>query len=72
MFDKRAHCLGAAQIARRCSVTEARVAIYAKELSDAFGDGDSDAGDVAAGRHGLACARDRASDLAACCAAAGY
>ena len=74
MTDKRKHCTGAANIARRCSVLEARLAYYGKELADALGDGDPELDDLRADRAGLACAR-RDVDPAAvneCCAAAGY
>lgn len=74
MGDKRKHCIGAANIARRCSVFEARLAYYGKEAADALGDGDPDAEDLRAGRAGLACARQQADParVAECCAAAGY
>jgi hypothetical protein len=72
MPDARAHCLGAARIARRCSVAEARMAAYAKEIADALGDGDAELRDLAADRAGIACARARATDVAACCATAGF
>lgn len=74
MTDKRKHCVGAANIARRCSVLEARLAYYGKEVADAFGDGDPDVDDLRADRAGLACAR-RDTDPAAvdaCCASAGW
>lgn len=74
MTDKRKHCVGAANIARRCSVLEARLAYYGKEVADAFGGGDPDADDLRADRAGLACARQdpEPATVDACCAAAGW
>jgi hypothetical protein len=71
--DKRAHCVGAARIARRCSVAEALLASYAKEMRDLFGRGNAELADVRAGRAGIGCARSgRAVDPASCCKARGY
>jgi hypothetical protein len=74
MTDKRKHCTGAANIAARCSVLEARLAYYGKEAADALGGGDPEVEDLRADRAGLACARtDPAPDaVLVCCAAAGY
>jgi hypothetical protein len=74
MTDKRKHCAGAASIAARCSVLEARLAYYGKEVSDMLGGGDPELEDLRADRAGVACARtDPAADaVLACCAAAGY
>jgi hypothetical protein len=74
MTDKQKHCTGAASIAALCSVAEARLAAYGKELRDALGNGDADPEDLAADRAGIECARrDPAADaVRACCAAAGY
>jgi hypothetical protein len=74
MTDKRKHCVGAANIARRCSVFEARLAYYGKEAADALGGGDPDVEDLRADRAGLACARRdvEPSAVLACCSAAGY
>jgi hypothetical protein len=74
MNDKRKHCVGAGNVARRCSVFEARLAYYGKEFVDALGAGDPELEDLRADRAGLACARrdpDPAAVLA-CCTAAGY
>jgi hypothetical protein len=74
MTDKRKHCAGAANIAARCSVLEARLAYYGKEAADALGAGDPELEDLRADRAGLACARTDPAPTAvlACCAAAGY
>lgn len=72
--DKRAHCLAAALIARRCSPFEAALATYAKELRDLFGRGNAELADARAGHAGIRCARsgtDRADD-ASCCESQGY
>lgn len=72
--DKRAHCLGAARMARRCSVAEATLASFAKELGDLFGPGNAEAADIRAGRAGIACARAHggADELARCCESRGF
>jgi hypothetical protein len=72
--DKRAHCVGAARIAQRCSVSEAVLASYAKEIRDLFGRGNAEAADIRAGRAGIDCARADwgAADPARCCEARGY
>jgi hypothetical protein len=72
--DKRAHCLGAARIAQRCSVAEAMLAAYAKELRDLFGRGDAELADLRAGRAGIGCARagPDAAEPPVCCEARGY
>jgi hypothetical protein len=74
MNDKRMHCVGAGNIARRCSVLEARLAYYGKEVVDALGGGDPELEDLRADRAGLACARrdPQPAAMLACCAAAGY
>jgi hypothetical protein len=68
--DKRAHCLAAGFIARECSVTEAWIASYGKELRDLLGGGDAEWGDLTADGTGVDCARAARSDqdLVACCA----
>ncbi len=70
----RAHCLASALIARRCSVTEARLAGLAKEFRDVFTRGDASWSDWQADRAGLSCATSGADvdALSACCAAEGY
>ncbi|HKZ74507.1 MAG TPA: hypothetical protein VJ011_10615 [Steroidobacteraceae bacterium] len=72
--DKRAHCLGAARIAARCSVSEAALASYAKEMRDLFTRGDAQLADIRAGRAGIRCARTHAeaADQARCCEASGF
>lgn len=74
MTDKRKHCTGAGNIARVCSVGEARLAAWGKEFTDAFDGGDPDVEDLRADRAGIGCAQrdaDPASVLA-CCEARGY
>jgi hypothetical protein len=74
-FDRRpdheAHCVAAGLIALRCSVTEAQLASYGKELRDMLGRGDADWRDLRADRRGIACARSAtdAQRLIACCEA---
>jgi hypothetical protein len=72
--DKRAHCLAAARIAQRCSVAEAVLASYAKELADLFGAGNAAFADLRADHAGIRCARtpDTHGDLATCCEANGF
>ncbi|MGQ0835623.1 MAG: hypothetical protein ACT4O5_12035 [Gammaproteobacteria bacterium] len=72
--DKRAHCLGAARIAQRCSVFEAALASYTKELRDLFGDGNAELADVRAGHAGIGCAREHqaAADQVRCCETQGF
>jgi hypothetical protein len=74
MTDVRKHCVGAAAIARACSVAEAWLASYGKEVADALGDGDAEARDLRADRAGIACARSTpdAAGIDACCARAGH
>ena len=72
--DKRLHCLVSAQIALQCSLTEAYLAGMGKEVLDLFGHGDAEWADWQADRVGIHCGRshDQATDIEACCAAAGY
>jgi hypothetical protein len=74
LADKRAHCLGAARIAQRCSIAEAALAAYGKEVRDFFGAGDAQLGDIRAGHAGIRCARTHAdaSDHASCCETQGF
>lgn len=74
MSDKRKHCVGSANIARVCSVGEARVAAWGKELTDLFGGGDPDVEDLRADRAGVDCARQDPDParVAECCAARGH
>jgi hypothetical protein len=67
--DREAHCIAAGLIARRCSVGEAWLASYGKELRDLLGRGDAEWRDVQSDGRGIACARsatDRAA-LIGCC-----
>lgn len=68
--DKEAHCIAAGLIAWRCSVTEARLASYGKELKDLFSHGDAEWRDLDADRQGIACARSATDETAliSCCA----
>jgi hypothetical protein len=71
--DKRAHCVAAARIARRCSVSEALAASYAKEMRDLFGRGNAELEDIRASRAGIGCARaNPKGDPARCCEARGF
>ena len=67
--DREQHCVAAGLIAHRCSVTEAWLASYGKELRDLFGPGDAEWRDVRSDRRGIECAQSAtsASDLVACC-----
>ena len=67
--DSEKHCVAAALIARRCSVTEATLASVGKELQDLLGSGDAEWRDLGSDRRGIDCARASASDDAvlACC-----
>ncbi|HEX2493375.1 MAG TPA: hypothetical protein VHK24_06330 [Steroidobacter sp.] len=67
--DEQAHCMAAALIARRCSVSEAALASVSKEIRDAFGSGDAEWRDLRADRRGIRCAQAGAADqqLSACC-----
>lgn len=69
--DKLQHCLAAGLIARHCSVTEARLASWGKEIGDALGPGDADGGDLEADHAGIRCARGARDDagLRRCCEA---
>ena len=67
--DSQAHCTASGLIARYCSVTEATLAGWAKELKDLLGPGDAEWRDLIADRRGIDCARATDSDqeLQACC-----
>ena len=56
-------------IAQRCSVTEAYLAAFGKEIGDLLGNGDAEWRDVHADRRGIACARrvDSQTALLECC-----
>ena len=64
------HCLAAGFIARRCSVSEAKLASWGKELADAFDGGDPSTADLRADRAGIECAQHSkdAAELDQCCA----
>jgi hypothetical protein len=67
--DKLQHCLAGGLIARHCSVGEARLASWGKEVADALGRGDADRADLDADHAGIACARAARDDagVRACC-----
>jgi hypothetical protein len=69
--DKLQHCLAGGLIARHCSVGEARLASWGKEVGDALGRGDADRADLDADHAGIACARGARDDagIRACCEA---
>jgi len=55
--DHEAHCIAAGLIARRCSVGEAWLASYGKEIRDLLGRGDAQWRDLQSDRRGIQCAR---------------
>jgi len=67
--DAQAHCMASALIARYCSVTEATMAGWGKELKDLLGPGDAEWRDLVSDRRGIRCARTAAShdELVQCC-----
>lgn len=67
--DAQLHCAAAGLIARYCSVTEATLASYGKELKDLFGAGDAQWRDLESDRRGIRCARSNGSNesLLRCC-----
>jgi len=67
--DEFAHCLAAGLIARHCSVGEAWLASFGKEVRDVFGAGDAQWQDLTSDRRGIACAGQASSDadLERCC-----
>lgn len=67
--DSFQHCMAAGLITRYCSVSEAVIASYGKELQDLFGRGDASADDLRADHRGMACARQAEDDAALlrCC-----
>jgi hypothetical protein len=67
--DEEAHCIAAGLIAQRCSLSEARLASYGKELRDLLGPGDAEWRDLRSDRRGMTCARSAtgARELIACC-----
>lgn len=67
--DYEAHCIAAGLIARRCSVGEAWLASYGKEIRDLLGRGDAEWRDIQSDRRGIQCARtatDEAGFLQCC------
>jgi hypothetical protein len=73
MPDEQKHCVASGLIARHCSVSEANMAGFGKELQDLFGRGDASWADWKMDRKGIGCAREASSDEAVtqCCATAG-
>lgn len=69
MNDAQMHCAVAGLIARYCSVTEATLASYGKELKDLVGAGDAQWRDLASDRQGIRCARTAITNeaLLKCC-----
>lgn len=67
--DAQLHCAAAGLIARYCSVTEATIASYGKELKDLFGAGDAQWRDLESDRRGIRCARSASDtrELLECC-----
>jgi hypothetical protein len=68
--DREAHCIAAGLIARRCSLTEAWLASYGKELQDLLGRGDAEWRDLRSDFAGIRCARSATdpASLSECCA----
>ena len=69
LTDPEKHCVASAGIANHCSRFEAWLLGYAKEIRDAFGDGDASLADLDADRIGRRCAatHDRPDALIGCC-----
>jgi hypothetical protein len=67
--DSEAHCVAAGLIARRCSVGEAWLASYGKEIRDLLGRGDAEWRDLQSDRRGIGCARTATDEagLLSCC-----
>jgi hypothetical protein len=67
--DYEAHCIAAGLIARRCSVGEAWLASYGKEIRDLLGRGNAEWRDVQSDRRGIDCARTATDEaqLMHCC-----
>jgi hypothetical protein len=67
--DAQAHCIASGLIARYCSVTEATMAGWGKELKDLLGPGDAEWRDLVSDRQGIACAHVSSTDgeLMSCC-----
>jgi hypothetical protein len=57
LSDPEKHCLASAGIAHRCSLFEAWLAGWSKELQDAFDGGDASFADLEDDRRGRDCAR---------------
>ena len=69
LTDPEKHCVASAGIATHCSQFEAWLLGYAKELRDAFDDGDASLEDLVADRVGRRCAAAQAGPeaLIECC-----
>jgi hypothetical protein len=69
LSDPEKHCLASAGIARQCSLFEAWLAAWGKEVQDAFGAGDAAREDLVADRLGRQCAAQPGNpqQLLACC-----
>jgi hypothetical protein len=67
--DAQVHCVASGLIARYCSVTEATMAGWGKELKDLLGPGDAEWRDLRSDRRGIACARSASTEqeLLTCC-----
>jgi hypothetical protein len=67
--DAQAHCSASGLITRYCSVPEALMAGWGKELADLLGPGDAEWRDLVADRRGRSCALTARSDqeLLQCC-----
>jgi hypothetical protein len=67
--DSQAHCMASGLIARYCSVTEANMAGWGKELKDLLGPGDAEWRDLVSDHKGITCARAAGNDqdLIGCC-----
>jgi hypothetical protein len=67
--DREAHCIAAGLIARRCSIGEAWLASYGKEVRDLLGRGNAEWRDLESDRKGIECARSATDEagLLECC-----
>lgn len=69
LTDAQAHCIASGLVARYCSVAEANLAGFGKEVRDLFTRGDASWADWRADRRGIACARNAQDDagVVTCC-----
>ena len=69
LTDAEKHCVASAGITQRCSLFEAWLVGWGKEIEDAFGNGDASWADLAADRAGRRCAstRNGSDALLECC-----